>query len=249
MTQQHRSTGAEADILKLRRADGTDDARAPLISVVIPTCNEAKNLPYVLSRLPSDLHEVIVVDGHSVDDSVEVARSVRPDVRMVLQERMGRDYAVASGLLRASGDILGTLDADGSADPRDVSRLVAALTSGADYAQGTRCAERSGRRVTGVGAGSGWMYRTANLLRTGKADTWSGCTAFWMRCRPTMDLERLVERERGGNRSEIDMLVHRRMARAGMRITEVPVHAMPARDYRPTTAGTREAARRVPRWS
>ena len=49
------------------------------VSVVIPTLNEARNLPHVLDRLPSDVHEVIVVDGHSVDDTLTVARRLRPD--------------------------------------------------------------------------------------------------------------------------------------------------------------------------
>ena len=52
----------------------------PRVSVVIPTLNEARNLPYVLSRLPADVYEVIVVDGHSVDDTIAVARRLRPDV-------------------------------------------------------------------------------------------------------------------------------------------------------------------------
>ena len=51
------------------------------VSVVIPTLNEAANLPHVLPRLPAGLHEVIVVDGHSTDGTVAVARRLRPDVR------------------------------------------------------------------------------------------------------------------------------------------------------------------------
>ena len=52
------------------------------VSVVIPALNEARNLPYVLGRLPPDIHEVIVVDGHSVDDTIAVARQSRPGVRI-----------------------------------------------------------------------------------------------------------------------------------------------------------------------
>ena len=37
----------------------------PGVSVIIPTLNQARNLPYVFARLPSDIHEIIVVDGHS----------------------------------------------------------------------------------------------------------------------------------------------------------------------------------------
>ena len=46
----------------------------PRISVVIPALNEAHNLPYVFSLVPEDVHELILVDGHSLDDSVRVAR-------------------------------------------------------------------------------------------------------------------------------------------------------------------------------
>jgi cellulose synthase/poly-beta-1,6-N-acetylglucosamine synthase-like glycosyltransferase len=51
---------------------------APRVSVVIPTYNEARNLPRVFSRLPAGLHEVVVVDGRSVDDTIEVARALGP---------------------------------------------------------------------------------------------------------------------------------------------------------------------------
>src|SRR5215831_13292222 len=58
------------------------DAR---VSVVIPTLNEAANLPHVFARLPHGLHEVVLVDGRSEDDTVAVAKSLRPDVRIVLE--------------------------------------------------------------------------------------------------------------------------------------------------------------------
>ena len=46
----------------------------PKISVVVPTFNEAANLPHVFGRLPEGLHEVILVDGRSTDDTIDVAR-------------------------------------------------------------------------------------------------------------------------------------------------------------------------------
>ena len=63
----------------------------PRVSVVVPTLNEARNLPYVFSRLPADVHEVIVVDGHSVDDTIAVARQLRPDVRRSEERRVGKE--------------------------------------------------------------------------------------------------------------------------------------------------------------
>ncbi len=93
----HIDSSAPADVVAIRNLPERDHPTAPRVSVVIPTYNEAKNLPYVFSRLPADLHEVIVVDGRSVDDTIEVARSLRPHVRIVLQTRAGKGNAVACG--------------------------------------------------------------------------------------------------------------------------------------------------------
>src|SRR3954463_9581212 len=86
------------------------------VSVVIPALNEAENLPHVLPRLPAGLHEVIVVDGHSTDGTIEVARRLRPDVRVVMQTGKGKGNALTAGFAAATGDIFVTLDADGSTD-------------------------------------------------------------------------------------------------------------------------------------
>ncbi len=55
------------------------------MSVVIPAMNEAENLPYVFKTLPDWIHEVVLADGNSTDDTVDVARSLRPDVKVVEQ--------------------------------------------------------------------------------------------------------------------------------------------------------------------
>src|SRR5215469_13427864 len=116
----------------------------PRVSVVIPTLNEARNLPYVFARLPADVHEVIVVDGHSVDDTIAVARRLRPDVRVVQQTRCGKGNALACGFEAATGDVIAMVDADGSTDPGEIPRFVDALLGGADFAKGTRFAPGGG---------------------------------------------------------------------------------------------------------
>ena len=65
------------------------------ISVVIPTLDEAANLPHVLARIPEIVDEVVLVDGHSKDGTIDVARTIRPDVRVVLQNGRGKGNAVA----------------------------------------------------------------------------------------------------------------------------------------------------------
>ena len=88
----------------------------PRVSVIIPTLNEAENLPHVFERLPDDLHEVIVVDGRSTDGTVEVAERLRPGVVIVRQEGRGKGDALRGGFAAATGEIIVMLDADGSTD-------------------------------------------------------------------------------------------------------------------------------------
>src|SRR5664280_3492264 len=119
--QQTHSTGARA--------------MRPRVSVVIPARNEARNLPHVLAELPNGLHEVILVDGGSIDGTVDVARRFRPDIRVLRQTRTGKGNALACGFAAVTGDIVVMLDADGSADPAEIDRFVAELVAGADFAK------------------------------------------------------------------------------------------------------------------
>ncbi len=108
------------------------------VSVVIPALNEAESLPFVLPRLPAGLHEVILVDGSSTDGTMEVARRLRPDIKIVKQDRPGKGAALRSGFDAATGDIVVHMDADGSTDPSEIPAFVGALIGGADYAKGSR---------------------------------------------------------------------------------------------------------------
>jgi glycosyltransferase involved in cell wall biosynthesis len=201
---------------------------SPRVSVVIPTYNEAKNLPHVFSRLPADLHEVILVDGRSVDGTIEVARALRPDVKIVLQNRVGKGNAMACGFAAATGDVLVMLDADGSAAPEEIPAFVAALTAGADFAKGTRFARGGGSSdITRVRAwGNRWLNRAANILfGTRYTDLCYGYNAFWAHCLPALELEpgtRSADEKLWGDGFEIETIINTRMAKAGMRIEEVP---------------------------
>ena len=200
----------------------------PRVSVVIPTWNEAKNLPHVFSLLPADLHEVIVVDGRSVDGTVEVARALRPDVRVVLQNRKGKGNAMACGFAVATGDIIVMLDADGSADPREIPRFVDSLVAGADYAKGSRFANGGGSAdITRTRAwGNRWLNRTANaLFGTRYTDLCYGYNAFWSQCLPALQLDasdRATGERLWGDGFEIETIINTRMAKARLRIVEVP---------------------------
>ena len=80
----------------------------PTVTIVVPVKNEAANLREVLPRLP-EVHEVILVDGHSIDGSIEAAREVMPGIRVVAQTRKGKGNALAAGFLAATATGLGIL--------------------------------------------------------------------------------------------------------------------------------------------
>src|SRR6478672_2282862 len=110
----------------------------PTVSIVIPTLNEAANLPHVFAALPDGLAQVVLVDGASVDGTVDVARELMPDIDIVQQTRRGKGNALACGFEVCTGDVIVMLDADGSTDPTEVPRFIEVLVGGADFAKGTR---------------------------------------------------------------------------------------------------------------
>jgi glycosyltransferase involved in cell wall biosynthesis len=192
------------------------------VSVVVPTLNEAANLPHVFARLPQGLFEVIVVDGRSVDDTVAVARTLRPDVRIVLERRPGKGAALAAGFAAARGDIVVMLDADGSTDPAEIPRFVDALLSGVDMAKGSRFMDGGNSSdITGLRRlGNRALNTTVNLLyRTRYTDLCYGYNAFWASTLATLDVDCAG--------FEVETLINTRAARTGLRVTEVPSHEHP----------------------
>src|SRR5713101_7366476 len=154
----------------------------PSVSVVIPALNEERNIPHVLARIPRDVHQVILVDGKSVDKTVEIVRSARPDATVVDQTRRGKGNALACGFAAATGDIIAMIDADGSADPAEIPKFVQALLDSADFAKGTRFIAGGGssditnlRRI-----GNRMLSVLVNVLcRTRYSDLCYGYNAFW----------------------------------------------------------------------
>jgi glycosyltransferase involved in cell wall biosynthesis len=206
--------------------------RAPTVSVVIPALNEARNIPHVFRRIPADIHEVILVDGRSVDDTVQVARALRPDVSVVMQNRTGKGNALACGFAAATGDVIAMVDADGSADPGEIPLFVRALEDGADFAKGTRFALGGGSdditRVRGLG---NHMLTTLFNLRYGQkySDLCYGYNVFWRRCVPVLGLDATSPMPADGSRLwgdgfEVETLIHVRAAQAGLTVAEVPSH-------------------------
>ena len=107
------------------------------ISLVIPTMNEAKNIPHVFLKIPSIVDEIVVVDS-STDDTIETVKSIRPDVKIIREEPNGKGSALKTGFTYASGDIIVMMDADGSMDPEEIPLFVEPLLNGYDVAKGSR---------------------------------------------------------------------------------------------------------------
>jgi glycosyltransferase involved in cell wall biosynthesis len=191
---------------------------AARISAIIPTLNEAANLPHVFARMPFELlDEVIIVDGHSTDETVAVARLLHPDVRVVLQDGKGKGNALACGFAAARGDIIVMLDADGSTDPAEIPRYLAPLFGGADFAKGSRFMPGGGsvditplRKI-----GNRCLNGVVNLLyRTRYTDLCYGYNAFWADVLPHIRVT--------CDGFEVETLINVRAAKAGLRVSEVP---------------------------
>src|SRR6266516_7922263 len=193
----------------------------PSISVVIPTLNEAQNLRHVVPLIPSIVSEIILVDGHSTDNTHAVVQQllpvIQPTIQIIKQTKKGKGDALRTGFTACSGDIIVTLDADGSTDPREIPLFVEALIRGNDFAKGSRCIRGGGshdfsrlRRLGNYG-----LRKVVNLLfRTRFSDLCYGFNAFWRRCLDYIEID--------CDGFEVETLIHLRVHKANLRIVEVP---------------------------
>jgi glycosyltransferase involved in cell wall biosynthesis len=189
----------------------------PRVSVVIPARNEAQNLQHVLPHLPSIVTEVILVDGHSTDGTVAIAKQLLPTIQVVKQTGKGKGDALRLGFAACSGDIIVMLDADGSADPREIPKFVEALLKGNDFAKGSRFARGGGshditllRRLGNFG-----LSGLVNLLFGTKfSDLCYGYNAFWRHCLNYVEVD--------CNGFEVETLINIRMHKAKLKIAEIP---------------------------
>ncbi|MGW7517470.1 glycosyltransferase family 2 protein [Streptomyces sp. NPDC054796] len=194
-------------------------AIAPRVSVVIPAMNEAENLPYVFTSLPEWVHEVVLVDGNSSDDTVAVARELRPDITVVTQRGKGKGDALITGFAACTGDIVVMADADGSMDGAEIVSYVSALVGGADFAKGSRFANGGGTDDMTPVRKLGNHVLTSVVNRKFGArytDLCYGYNAFWRHCLDDIKLDCAG--------FEVETLMNIRVVKAGFRVQEIPSH-------------------------
>ena len=194
-----------------------------LLSVVIPIFNEEPTIGDVITRLKATLRqtrlnsEIIVVDDCSSDKSLEISRSYSVRVYSLTQH-MGKGCALRVGFAKAKGDLIATIDSDGSHRPEELPRLLAPILQGqADFVIGSRFLSEkpvSGKKLNAVGV------RLFNALikaftKTAVTDSQSG---YRVMKAEIVKASRLVS---GGYEIESEMLV--KTARCGFRVQEVSI--------------------------
>jgi glycosyltransferase involved in cell wall biosynthesis len=206
-------------VLPEYRTIGAAPAVTSTVSVVIPAKNEARNLGHVFATIPEWVDEIVLVDGHSADDTVAIARRLCPDVKIVAQQGRGKGDALQAGFEACKGEIIVMLDADGSTDGAEIARFVGALVTGADYAKGSRFASGGGSDdITAARRCGNWILITLvnRLFGTRYTDLCYGYNAFWARHLTVLGLD--------CDGFEVETVMNIRAAKAGLRIHEVASH-------------------------
>ena len=159
----------------------------PVVSVVVPVHDEAKNIPVLVEEIAAALkgrdpfEAVFVNDGSADDTEATLARlaRTRPWLRQIKHARScGQSAAIHSGVKAARAPLVVTLDGDGQNDPVFIPKLIDAL-----QAAGPEVGLVAGERVRRKGGFKRFQSWVANVvrsavLRDGTRDTGCGLKAF-----------------------------------------------------------------------
>ena len=137
---------AGSNRLSARETPTSPGTAHPLqLSLIIPSYNEAENLPRLVERVHRALDgcrfEIIVVDDDSPDGAAKVANELSRDFPLKVVVRTGERglaTAVLTGFRRASGQVLGVMDADLQHPPEHLRPMLAAIDKGADLVVASR---------------------------------------------------------------------------------------------------------------
>jgi glycosyltransferase involved in cell wall biosynthesis len=194
-----------------------------LISVVIPVFNEELTIGNVIERLAVVMqktgfnYEIIVVDDCSADRSLEFSKSL--DVKVFsLKMHLGKGYALRAGFAKAKGEIITTIDSDGSHRPEELPRLLTPiLENRSDLVIGSRYLSQTPVAAKKLNAAGVRLFNflIKILTRTDVSDSQSGYRVMKSAVLKGMRLKS------GGYEIESEMLV--KTAKRGFRVIEVPI--------------------------
>jgi glycosyltransferase involved in cell wall biosynthesis len=189
----------------------------PKITLLIPTLNEGENLSAILQKIPPVVDEILLVDGHSRDNTVAIAKKLCPDIRVVYQDGKGKGNALKYGINAAAGDIVITIDADGSMDPGEIPAFIAPLLEGFDYVKGSRFLPGVGTKDMPFSRIFGNRVFTimVNVLYGAKyTDLCYGYNAFWKK---VFQKDKLTS-----DGFEIETEMNIKVSKARFKVKEVP---------------------------
>lgn len=191
------------------------------VSIIVPTLNEAENLPHVLPRIPAmpEITEVILVDGHSTDGTAEVARTLIPSIMTVMQRGKGKGNAIRSGVRAASGTHVLVLDADGSHTPEEIPLYIEKARQGYDFIKGSRYLE--GGKSEDETLERGLMVRLTDLVANILWSTKFEDMAYGMFM---IDRQKFNNLGVTANYFEIEWDILIKAKRHGLRIARVPAY-------------------------
>ena len=124
-----------------------------MISVVIPAYNEEKTIVDVVSRTHAVMemvrlpYEILVVDDGSTDHTRDLVPSSMAQL-LTNGRNQGKGSALRRGFRQATGEIIVTIDSDGSHDPEDIRRLLTPVLNGTDVVMGSRFVNGNGKKST-----------------------------------------------------------------------------------------------------
>jgi glycosyltransferase involved in cell wall biosynthesis len=194
-----------------------------LISVIIPVFNEERTVGNIIERVKMAVKkidsgtEIIVVDDCSEDRSLK--NSKKTDVKVYsLRKHMGKGYALRTGFAKAKGEIIVTIDSDGSHSPEELPLLISPiLLEKADLTIGSRYLNQkpiSTRKLNAFGV-SLFDFLIRLFTKTAVTDSQSGYRAM-----KSIVLKH-THLKSSGYEIESEMLV--KIARRDFRISEVPI--------------------------
>lgn len=204
------------------------------VSLIIPAKNEAKNLTQVLDDVPDFVDQVLIVDGHSIDDTVQVASRHERVSSVIPQRNKGKGAALSRGFFASTSDIVVMVDADGSMDLAEIGAFVDAVSKGALIVKGSRNLKGGGSDDITKFRSLGNMFLTklANLLY---GQNWTdlayGYAAFDKSALEICEIKFLDTKVAGalshrrmsyGQGFEIETLIFCRAIRRGIEVVEIP---------------------------